>query len=270
MLTRRTLVALSTAALVGGLSCALAQTPAGSPRSWPTASSAFRKAKRDGMPLFLIVIPENAEVSKRRRLVWAEEVVRDGGDEMRADLALCHVFCAPIEQLQRGLPPEYDPAIGELVDSEPWALLIETDQATIRVMDPPELVPLERRASSKRRAEIAEERRQSLERSIRQVILPLPETLVRRGEQFRAAHSRRARGPVIDRIALEAAGKDRAKLLKRLARDAGPRVRSHGVVGGSPCPGPVQCSSCAKRVPALCGRGYIPSVSERFLDVYTR
>ncbi len=222
------------------------------------------------MPLFLIIVPADEAERARRHPTWADEVVRDGSDEMRADLALCHVFCAPIDGLRRGLPEEYDAAIGAALGSapgaeasdrrpEPWALVIETDRPSILALDLSPIPPPDPDASPESRASRERARRRLLESSIRGVVLPEPAALARRLEQYRAAHGRGATGPAVERAALEADPENRLERLRRLARSAGPRVR------------PPRAPLREGQRPGLpCGAGYMPSTGERFLDVFTR
>lgn len=99
------------------------------PAPWPPVGdpatevlAAYRRARRAGKPLLVIVVPDG-ERQWAIGTLWGE-LLNHGGDATLACLALVDIVCAPMTALRALLP--------SLGTGEPLAVLVETDRVPAR------------------------------------------------------------------------------------------------------------------------------------------
>lgn len=259
-------------------------------------SEGFRRAARAGKPLLVLVIPQDDSAQWTRGRAFGAWL-NHGSAEQLAPLSLCEVACARMNDLRRLVP-----SVGF---GEPLMVLVETDvvPATVSRLDGklPDAVPAhgassveEWRESQQQEEQLIDRQISTLARLVQKTLVEGEATLSRRAAQARAALSAEelaqltelspfrsgaaAPAGLLDRgaavvLATPLSGRPRAARSEALAAAARARLSKQRV------PGSHWASShgCGTKVEGhpeqglgiMCGMGYVPAKSSRFLYFYT-
>jgi hypothetical protein len=249
-------------------------------------SSAYRGAFALGKPVLVLVIPEDKTAKWRRGEVLGT-LLTHGGTGVLLDLSLCEVVCSTVENVRKELR-------GVEIDGEPLMLLVETAGPRATPIDPPVQydIPEPRlgegrfeevdrllqkrlddvaaalhaavaptRDATAARAALAEKRLGPAEANALRATIAggrLPESLDRAAAIARQiAEDPSAPNPhVLDALAAAAAARVKTKppTGARWATDSGCHIRIEGE---------------RPRIGSMCGMGYVPRLSGRFLWFFT-
>lgn len=307
---RRSFLKTSAILPIWAAAVARAQEPEseGPPKRSEALRTAWQNARTSGRPLLLLVIPpterqaedgawfpSQPEALQERGLAWGQ-VLHHGDNEILADLALCVLACATLEEARRTLPKSADVAS---IEGNPLALLVESDlRGTERIdlelahIEAPmwwpggEKTPEEAKAEYERQVK---ERIAAIGVALRAAVAPNGTALVRRAAQAREAladlpepvlsaqpddalRALAARAPAVVREAAEH-GPHRAETLAVLASYARENARLNSPAGSLWG----ESTGCGTRVEGLgdrnlmvmCGMGHVPHLGRRFLFFYT-
>ncbi len=257
-------------------------------------SDGFRRAARAGKPLLVLIIPQDDSAKWTRGRSFGAWL-NHGTAEQLAPLALCEVACARMDDLRRLVP-----TVGL---GDPLMVLVETDvvPATVTRLDarlPDASSPNRRTASVEDWREQQKEEERLIDRQIatlarlsRQALSEGEATLARRAAQARGVLS----AQVLNELSQLASGEAPIELVDRGAAlvlaaplsPAQPRAaRTNALADAARArlskqrvPGSHWASShgCGTRVEGhpdqglgiMCGMGYVPAKSSRFLYFYT-
>ena len=250
-------------------------------------AEAVARARRDGKPVLVLVVPANENDRYARGRVLGE-LINHGGTGVLDDLLVCELACATIEEARRVLPTD--------VKGDPAMLLVELDveggeflpATSIDLPVGPGWTKGEAEDEPTIRARIA-----AGAAALHAAVASGPVTLARRAERNRAALSDADRAALADGLAgrgaidaalarrgaavlavaaAEAAPEPRARA--RAALDAGAeaaivRARPAGAQWGRTA----GCGVTIEGEPPAgirCGMGRVPALSQRFLHFYAK
>jgi TAT (twin-arginine translocation) pathway signal sequence len=264
--------------------------------SWPGGTEgpvldAFRVASQAGKPVLVLVVDQGG--IWQWGAAWGQALTF-GKNEFLADLALCEVVVAPMDEVRAalpGLPGLTGRPTGNWL--EPVALLIETDEpSAIQIKGPVERrfrrIPVPAWDESEEPFEAAVRARvEDLERMVRAAVAPDRFTIERRAAQAARvlglevpadplAHDELSESaPAVIRAAGEAFPERRKLAIDMLAGVAAMRLRWHAPRGAywatsTGCGADIEDLPEDQRLGIACGMGHVPKISERFLYFHTQ
>ncbi|MFI5403170.1 MAG: hypothetical protein ACHQ1G_09550 [Planctomycetota bacterium] len=251
---------------------------------------AYRRAFELGKPLLVFLIPEAKNAKWWRGEIFGA-LMNHGGAGVLLDLSLCEIVCATVGGIEEQLRPVR-------IDGEPLMLLVETDRAAPRAtpIDPEVryLMP-EAYWGAGRHEEtdrLLKERLDTVASALRAAVAPTADVLRARAglavARLPAAEAAALlatlargetpspealeRGAAIVRAFAEDSAAPQPRLVKSLAGAMAARVK------GAPPSGAqwAKTSGCGVRIEGsrkmssvMCGMGYVPELSQRFLWFFT-
>lgn len=259
----------------------------------PLLFDSYRRARRSGKPLLVLIIPEKDERKWERGRLWGA-FLNYGSNRQLAPLAPCEVVCATAAELHKLVPGA--------AKKEPLAVLVETNELpaathAVRVeIDPMESTSSDWNARDAELDALIDAQTARVARALKQAIAPDAEVAARRAKEAERAHGASADAQdlitaiardgvvdakLVDRYAAEImqalllteGRKERRQFAAQLARVVRRELKEQRVPGSrwATSAGCGTYIEGEERNYAIgCGMGHTPEKSQRFLYFFSK